>query len=157
MRPVAVEAGAVPLALVDPVTLAINLGIIIGAVIFGVVLLILVVAAWTGVKLGLWRRSRRQAEQEARRRTHGPDGRPYPPAGRGLCDRCQRALDKVYYLPSGERRCPACYAELPEAPAGSGRPGRGDARRLDGRARAEDAGVRPGDGGVRPGGREEWP
>jgi len=41
-----------------------------------------------------------------------PDGkgRARAPAGRGMCDVCQRTFDRVYYTPSGQRPCPGCYA-----------------------------------------------
>ncbi len=39
----------------------------------------------------------------------GPDGKPYPPSGRGLCDNCSKVVEKVYFLPSGRRLCPKCY------------------------------------------------
>ncbi len=39
----------------------------------------------------------------------GPDGNPYPPLGRGLCDNCGKGVDMVYFLPSGKRLCKRCY------------------------------------------------
>lgn len=54
----------------------------------------------------------RQAEQEAWRLNHRSDGKPYPPANRGMCDRCQRAAEKIYYLPEPLRLCEDCYMEL---------------------------------------------
>jgi len=41
-----------------------------------------------------------------------PDGQPYPPTRRGLCDNCGLACEKVYYLSSGARLCPDCYQEF---------------------------------------------
>ncbi len=98
-----------PLMVVDPKTLGINLYIIIGAVLLGAFLLIVVIAVWTGIKAGFWQLGRRRAAEAERRRKLQPDGRPYPPAARGLCDRCGRTFEKVYHLPTGERRCPPCY------------------------------------------------
>lgn len=98
-----------PLMQVDPVTFAINLHLVIGAVLLLTVLLIAVIGIWTGIKIGLWRRDRKRAAQAEQRRKFQPDGQPYPPAGRGLCDGCGRMFDKVYHLPTGERRCPLCY------------------------------------------------
>ncbi len=39
----------------------------------------------------------------------GPDGKPYPPSGRGLCDNCSKVVEKVYFIPSGRRLCKRCY------------------------------------------------
>jgi hypothetical protein len=89
-----------------------NLYLIIGALIFLSVVLILIFVAWTAAKAGLWQFRRRRFAQNENRRKIGPDGRPYPPVGRGVCQVCNRAHEEVYYLPSGERRCPACYEEL---------------------------------------------
>lgn len=102
------------LALVDRVTLAINLALIIGAVILAVVVLLLIVAGWTGINIVSWNRRRRQGEIEYRARRVRPDGTPYPPAGRGLCDGCQQVHDPVYHLPDGQRFCPECYAMFPK-------------------------------------------
>lgn len=97
---------------VDPVTLGINLAIIIGAVLLAVFILIAIITTWTGVSIGVWGFRRKSAEDAERRRKFRPDGTPYPPASRGLCDGCQRVHETVYHLPSGERRCPACYESM---------------------------------------------
>jgi hypothetical protein len=65
------------------------------------------------------RRSQRQtatvqAEWQAER--FDEDGQPLPPFARGLCDVCHKAFDKVYYLPSGRRLCPACYTTVDANP-----------------------------------------
>jgi hypothetical protein len=83
----------------------------------------------------IWRERRRRAERQAAAARIGPDGKPYPPAGPGLCDCCRRAFDKVYYLPGRRRLCPECYAgEMRAAPEAGGDsasptppPGAGDA------------------------------
>ena len=41
----------------------------------------------------------------------GPDGKPYPPHGRGICHVCRNAFEKVYFTPDGGRICPDCYDE----------------------------------------------
>ena len=72
------------------------------------IVLILVVAAWTGVKIWLLRNRQKLAQRQRREQTHWPDGRPRPPMGEGICDACQTACN-VYYLPTGRRLCPECY------------------------------------------------
>ena len=73
---------------------------------------------------GLLKRTRRQRQREK----YQGDGRPYPPAACGFCDRCEKACEKVYYLPSGRRLCPDCYAKTEDVePAGS-ETGEGDPR-----------------------------
>lgn len=108
------------MALVDPKTLGLNLWLIIGALLLSVFVIILIIAAWTGVNIGIWQYRRKAAERDKHRRTHRPDGRPYPPAMRGLCQRCQRVHESVYHLPSGERLCPGCYEESLSSPLKKG-------------------------------------
>lgn len=36
-------------------------------------------------------------------------GVPYPPAGRGMCNHCHGAFNKVHFLADGRRLCPECY------------------------------------------------
>ncbi len=50
-----------------------------------------------------------------------PDGKPWPPVGRGMCEACASAFDKVYYLADGRRLCEKCYASI-EMGADSGVP-----------------------------------
>lgn len=91
------------------------LGVIFFIFLGGVVLFLL----YTAGKLLRWRSARKRAEQRAAEEKLGPDGRPQPPAAGGLCDRCGRADEKVYYLKSGARLCGDCYEALDQ-----GRPGR---------------------------------
>jgi hypothetical protein len=88
---------------VDIKTFALNMYAIVGAVLALLALLILGVGAWTLLKVLIWRS--RQDRAEARRKSERP------PAAPGICQRCQRAADAVYHLPSGERLCAACYAQ----------------------------------------------
>jgi hypothetical protein len=104
------------MALVDPVTFALNLSLLVGLLIVLAVLIVTVIAAWTGMKVSIWRFRQKKAEQQERQRKLRPDGQPYPPAARGTCDECARSLDLVYHLPSGRRLCPTCYHRL-EVPA----------------------------------------
>ncbi len=86
--------------------------VLLGFLLLLAVLVVVAVASWVLIKV--WIRDVRQ-RREARRRHHEmyrPDGQPYPPASRGICDRCGQDFEKVYYMPSGERLCPDHYAEL---------------------------------------------
>jgi hypothetical protein len=97
-----------------------SLHLLIGLLIVAAVVLVVILVAWTTFNVAIWRSRREKADQAERRRRFRPDGQPYPPAGRGLCDSCARGFDKVYYLPSGRRLCPECY----ERCAAAGDPGR---------------------------------
>jgi hypothetical protein len=87
-----------------------NIYLLIGLLLAGGLLVLIVVAIWTGVKVVWWREQRRRADAAELRRKLGPNGRPYPPASRGVCGRCARASDTVYHLAAGERLCAGCYA-----------------------------------------------
>ncbi len=89
-----------------------NIYLLIGLLLAGGLLVLIVVSIWTGAKIVWWQRQRRRADAAEQRRKIGPDGRPYPPAARGVCGRCARASETVYHLPGGERLCPECYALL---------------------------------------------
>ena len=73
------------------------------------VLAAVIVAMITAVNLLLRRTKRRAAERQAHSIKFRPDGEPYPPASRGMCDSCEQAYEKVYNMPSGKRLCPDCY------------------------------------------------
>jgi hypothetical protein len=91
---------------------ALNIRWLVGFLILLAILLVLFIAALTAFKIWLWRARQAFARRQQYHAAHGPDGQPYPPTGRGLCDRCQRAFPNVYYLPSGQRLCHACYGAL---------------------------------------------
>lgn len=93
-----------------------NMWLLICALLLLGLAVVVILVTSTVAKMGLWRRRRRHAVQQQAREKRRPDGPPYPPAGRGLCDRCRRVYEKVYHLPSGERRCPACYEALLKEP-----------------------------------------
>ena len=63
-------------------------------------------AVVVAVRWQMWRYGRWQEKRRARAIKYRPDGLPYPPFGRGMCDRCQRAYDKVYFLEDHRRLCP---------------------------------------------------
>lgn len=76
---------------------------------FVLLVLVVLIAAWTGVRVGFfyrrWRRS--DADRKARRETR--DGRPIPPRGHGICELCHGVCDDVYFLSDGRRYCDMCY------------------------------------------------
>ena len=87
-----------------------NIFVLIGLLLAAGVAVVVIVAAWTGLKIGLWRWRRQQGEAEERRRRIRPDGQPYPPASRGICGDCARVSETVYHQPDGSRLCAECYA-----------------------------------------------
>jgi hypothetical protein len=97
---------------VDQQTLFINMMLLVSLLVLGVIGLILLIAAWTGVKIGLWHFRRKRAERDEQSRKQAPGGASGLPVGRGLCSRCGTVSDPVYHLPSGERCCPACYRQF---------------------------------------------
>ena len=77
------------------------------------VVLAIFVLAVVGILIGIswarWNRKQKQAKREAHAMKYRPDGVPYPPTGRGMCDCCERASEKVYFMDDGTRACPECY------------------------------------------------
>jgi hypothetical protein len=89
-----------------------NIYFLIGVLIAVAVLAVFVFAAILGARMGLWEWRRRREEKKEAQTKLRRDGEPYPPAGPGVCDECQRVHPRVYHLPTGQRRCPACYEKL---------------------------------------------
>ena len=77
--------------------------------IFFFIALVVAVIIFACLKASLRDKSAARAKEKDRKEKFRPDGTAYPPFGRGFCDNCNGAFDKVYYLPSGMRLCPACY------------------------------------------------
>jgi hypothetical protein len=86
-----------------------NIHLLIGLLFFLAVGAVALIVTWTGIKLYIWHVRERRERERLHREQFRPDGLPYPPASRGLCDRCGRSVEKVYYLSSGERLCPEDY------------------------------------------------
>ena len=97
---------------VDFRTFAQNIYLLIALLLVLAVGVVLLLATVTGVKLGIWHLRERHERARHRRERFRPDGKPYPPAGRGICDRCGQPFEKVYHMPSGERLCPDDYNAL---------------------------------------------
>jgi hypothetical protein len=81
--------------------------IIVPILVFGVIILIILGLTFT--KMWIHRIRAHSAQRAAEAAKLDPDGVPYPPAGRGLCDECERAFERVFYLQSGRRICEDCY------------------------------------------------
>lgn len=96
----------------DPRSLMLVLYTLIALLLLGVVFFLVAVVGQTGVRLLIWRSQKAKAEREDHEAKYRADGTAYPPFSRGLCDSCQRAFEKVYYLPSGKRLCEHCYKEV---------------------------------------------
>jgi hypothetical protein len=96
-------------AQVDPQTLGANLFLLIGVLLIVVIVLILMLGGWVAIKAWIWQARRDRAQHQRQQERLRPDGKPYPPMGRGMCDQCARAFERVYFLPTGRRLCPDCY------------------------------------------------
>ncbi len=68
-----------------------------------------IIATITVLKFLATKRRNRKAREELLKTKFRPDGIPFPSSGRGMCDRCQKAFDKVFFLPTGRRLCDKCY------------------------------------------------
>ena len=92
-----------------------NIALLGGLLVCAGVSIALFVSIWIGLRVARFRLQQKQAADALHRSRTGPDGRPLPPAARGLCDRCGIPYDRVYHLPDGRRRCESCYAaEFPD-------------------------------------------
>ena len=91
---------------------AFNLRLLIGLLVFGLIGLVLLVVFWTGVKVLLFRWSRRKAGKQLREKKYGADGRPIPPTSPGICEQCGQVFPEVFHLPGGPRLCASCYESV---------------------------------------------
>lgn len=89
-----------------------NIYLLIGLLMMLALALLVIIALWTSIKIWLGHMALRRAERQRRCDRFRSDGKPYPPASRGICHRCGRSVPKVYHLPSGERLCPDDYEAL---------------------------------------------
>lgn len=95
---------------------ALNIYFLIGLLLALGIAAVWIITCWTSIKIWLWNIRRRQAEAAEHQRRFRPDGQPYPPASRGVCEGCAQALDEVYHLPTGQRLCPECYRRATAGP-----------------------------------------
>jgi hypothetical protein len=63
----------------------------------------------TAIQGLLYKRRLKKLRADWRAEHFDAQGHRLPPADRGLCQACEKAYEKVYYLPSGRRLCQACY------------------------------------------------
>lgn len=82
-----------------------NIFLLIGLLLMSGIVIFLLIASWTTIKVYLFRKSQRRAEAKYRSERFAPDGTPLPPVRRGICERCNQVRDRVYFLPTGERLC----------------------------------------------------
>ena len=96
---------------VDPQTFALNLMLILGALILLSIIFVLFVAMWTGINALIWFIQRHRKQKEFLRQTRRADGQRYPAFTEGVCEGCGRGDRKIYYPPRGKALCPTCYEE----------------------------------------------
>lgn len=101
--------------MVSPETFKQNMSFLVVLLIGLAVFVALLIAAWTGLKIWLWHCAVRAERKKDGGLKFRPDGRPYPPSSRGICDACGGSYDKVYFLDSHQRVCPACFQEISDA------------------------------------------
>ncbi len=87
-------------------------GLLIAVPLVLLILLFVTLSTIILLKALLWQNRKRRAYRQAMKEKYRPDGLPYPPAGRAMCDVCQKPHEKVYFLPSGQRLCTNCYESL---------------------------------------------
>ena len=90
----------------------VNMRLLLGLIMGLILLFLLVVGTWTGIKIWVFRRRQRSETRDALIRSRGSDGHPLPPIGEGVCERCQIVSDKLFHLPSGARLCRDCYESV---------------------------------------------
>jgi hypothetical protein len=88
-----------------------NIWLLVGILLLGVVAIGVLIAAWTGVNIIVWKLRTRKAQTDYRRERFRPDGTPYPPSARGICERCKTVYPRVYYVESVGRLCPEHFEE----------------------------------------------
>lgn len=91
---------------------AVNMYFLLGLLVALTVLAVVTIVVIAVIRARLWQASVKRAERKDWQLKHRPDGQPYPPSGRGICDSCQKQSEKVYYLESGPRVCPECYEKM---------------------------------------------
>ncbi len=86
-----------------------NIYLLIGILLFLVLLLVVLVLSWAGVRITIFGWRQRQSLRDQRTARFHRDGTRMPPQGEGICVRCGRAGFDVYCLPGNQRLCEACY------------------------------------------------
>ena len=73
---------------------------------FAFILLITVLTLKNWIK---WKIEFERAARQDWKETHRPDGKPYPPAARGICQQCEKYSPCVLSTHDGHRICKSCY------------------------------------------------
>lgn len=107
--------------MIDPKLFYLMLYILLALLVLVPIGIILVIFLITAIKM--WRKeaSIRAAAAQAYAEAHGPDGKPYPPSCRGLCEHCSQYDARIFHIQDGPKLCATCYAkhiakEPPEIP-----------------------------------------
>ena len=90
----------------------VNIYFLLGLLVVLAVLAVVTIVVIAVIRARIWRAGVKRAERQDWQRKHRPDGQPYPPSGRGICDSCQKQSEKVYFLESNSRLCPECYEKM---------------------------------------------
>lgn len=93
-----------------------NIRLLIGILMFLTILIIALIAGWTGINFLVFRYRRHAAECEFRSGRFRADGSRLPPRGRGVCQSCGAAGDFIYHLTDGGRLCDGCYTDAAAEP-----------------------------------------
>ncbi len=88
---------------VDPDTFALNLFLILGALILLGAAFIVLIAAWTGIRVCICIIQRRRAERTWLRVSRRADGKRYPPFVEGICGECGRGGRKIFFPPDSDK------------------------------------------------------
>ena len=97
------------LGVVDPVTFARNIFLLVGALLFIGAATVVFALVWTTASACLSETRRQRAWMEYKKASHREDGQPYPPFMEGVCGWCGRGDTKIYHPDSGDQLCPSCY------------------------------------------------
>lgn len=85
---------------------------IVDLLITGIMVVVLAVGAYMVAKTIANYAQFKKAQRAYRKDKFRPDGQPYPPSDRGICNTCGQAFEKVYFLEANQRACPQCYQQL---------------------------------------------
>ncbi len=86
-----------------------NIRLLIGLLVCAVLGFGVLIFSWAGLRAALFNRKLKQTGTDRIRNQNHSDGIPTPPTAPGVCQRCDRACERVYHMSSGVRLCPTCY------------------------------------------------
>lgn len=88
---------------------AMSIRLLVGILVALLLVAVVLISTWTGLRVFLFRRTVRKSEEHEHRRKFRPDGTPYPPRGEGICSQCGKVGKEIFHLPDGRRLCLDCY------------------------------------------------